>query len=140
MSFRRFARVLAAASLAAGFSGCASAGTHATSTRRDRSVITAADMRELQLSNLYEVVQRLHPEWLTERNASTLGGASGKNTDEMLVQVYLDTQHAGSIEVLKQIPTTGASSIHHYSASEAEARFGSGNLNGVIQIVTTGPR
>jgi hypothetical protein len=50
------------------------------------------------------------------------------------IQVYLDTQRAGSIDVLRQLPSSAASSLRFFSASEAQSHFGLGNLHGVIQI------
>jgi hypothetical protein len=136
---------LVAAALAA--AACASSGTSAgtgasasvaASPRHDRSVITADDMKDLQVSNLFEVVERLHPEWLVQRNTAGMGRASGRSssTNDTDVQVYFDMQRAGSTDMLKQLPVTSASSLRYYTASEAQARFGNGNLNGVIQVVT----
>ena len=64
------AMVLAAATLVA----CASTGSTGSSSRpAGRSdVITSDQMRETQATNLYEAVQRLHPEWMLQRNASTI--------------------------------------------------------------------
>ena len=138
----RIALVVAAALAGA---ACASSGTSAGTSasvagapRRDRSVITAEDMKDLQVSNLFEVVQRLHPEWLVQRNSAGMGRASGRssNTNDTDVQVYFDMQRAGGVDMLKQLPVNGASSLKYYTASEAQARFGNGNLNGVIQVVT----
>jgi hypothetical protein len=107
----------------------------ATSARRDRTVITAADIREVTASNLYEVVQRIHPEWLVRRGASTLSAITGRAAStETDVQVYIGTQRTGNTEILKQLATSGIESIKYYSASEAQSRFGNGNLNGVIQV------
>jgi hypothetical protein len=129
---------------------CASGGGSASSSadgssaslskpsRRDRTVITEEDLKQSNASNLFEAVQRLHPEWLIARNGATVGNsrsaaaATGGND----VQVYLDTQRAGSIDILKQLTTTRATTLKYYTASEAQARFGNGNLNGVIQVIT----
>src|SRR5437899_785987 len=53
------------------------------------------------------------------------------------VQVYLDTQRAGTAEILKTMPIRGIALLRYYSASDAQVRFGSGNLSGAIQVVTT---
>lgn len=141
-----YAAVTALASVAClSVGACASAGgnsglAEAGSPHRDRSVITYDDMKDLQLSNLFDVVQRLHPEWLLVRNTGGIGQGSkstrSSGTSDNDVAVYLDMQRAGGTEMLKQMPITPANSLKYYSASEAQARFGNGNLNGVIQIVT----
>jgi len=142
MPHRRLSRVLAFATALASITACASAtgGSHAATARHDSSVITAEDMSQLHVNNLYEVVQRLHPEWLTPRNAQTLATTPSGSSAAMTMQadVYLDSQHAGSVDVLRQIPIAGAASIHHYDAAQSEVRFGTGLPNGVIQVITVG--
>jgi hypothetical protein len=132
---------------------CASGGASGTSStsgaaadapqRRDRTVITAADIRELSVSSLLEVVQRLHPEWLTPRNAGSVSSpktrAASSSTD-VAVQVYVDTQRAGTADILSQMSPTMAASLKYYSASEAQARFGNGNIYGAIQVVSVTKR
>jgi hypothetical protein len=95
-------------------------------------------MKDLQVSNLYDAVQRLHPEWLVQRNAASMGRASGRSsgTNDTDVQVYFDMQRAGNTDMLKQLPVSSVASLKYYTASEAQARFGNGNLNGVIQVIT----
>lgn len=143
MSLRRFSRALGSAALAACLAGCASGGSSATAAgarpHRDNSVITSEEMSELHLTNLYEVVQRLHPEWLSHHNAATLTTPPGGNASGMTqVQIYLDNQRAGNPDVLKQIPISGALSVRYLDAAQAEVRFGNGNLYGAIQVITTG--
>jgi outer membrane receptor for ferrienterochelin and colicin len=104
--------------------------------RRNAATITAEDIRKLDVSNLYDVVQRLHPEWLTARNA----GASARGSSANEVQVYIDNQRAGATDVLRQLTANSAVSLHHFSPSEAQGRFGNGNLNGVIQVVMVANR
>jgi hypothetical protein len=150
MSARRLSRALGfvacAACAAVSFAGCASsgasssgAGSNGARPHRNNSVITAADMSQLHLTNLYEVVQRLHPEWLAHHNAATLTTPpSGEASGLTQVQVYLDNQRAGNSDVLQQIPISGAVSLRYFDAAQADVRFGNGNLYGVIQVITTG--
>lgn len=144
MSLRRLSRAVTSAALAACLAACASSGGSAATTtgarpHRNNSVITSEDMSDLHLTNLYEVVERLHPEWLAHHNAATLTTPPGGNASGMTqVQIYLDNQRAGNPDVLKQIPISGARSVRYFDASEAEVRFGNGNLYGAIQVITTG--
>jgi hypothetical protein len=131
-SFIRVACLAATCAIAA----CASGGGGTTSTsgpQRSRTQITAAEIKATNATTLYEVVERLHPEWLSSRGPKTLGGATGQI--DTGVQVYIDTQAAGTVEVLRQFPITSAALLKYYSAADAQTRFGLGNLNGVIQIV-----
>lgn len=122
---------------------CASGGASASSgdnaskssaPRRDRYNITADDMKDLQVTTLYEVVQRLHPEWLTSRTSA--GPSARVNAGEGDVQVYLDTQRAGGVDMLKTLQIGSAASLRFYPPNEAQSRFGNGNNGGVIQVVS----
>lgn len=132
--------VVAACASAAGSasSSDASAGASQSATpgRRDRTLITKSELREIPTSNLYEVVQRLHPDWLLKRTSATLGTATGRTpSTDLDVQVFIGTQRAGNLDILKQLPVDGIESLRYYSASEAQGRFGNGNMNGAIQII-----
>ena len=124
------AAVAAAACSSSGSTAAANGSTAAAPAQRhDRSIITSQELAESQANNLYDVVQRLHPEWLRGRNAASISGAGAVD-----VQIYYDTQRAGGTEVLRQMAPNSVVSMHYYSASESQARFGNGNLNGVIQL------
>jgi hypothetical protein len=131
--------VTAVACGSAASSSSAETGVVPEVARRDRSVIQNDEIQNVQGAlNLYEVVQRIHPEWLNVRSTSTSGQRNGTamNTDSQ-VQVYIDTQRAGTVDILKTMPLRSASSLKYYSASDAQARFGTGNLSGAIQVITT---
>lgn len=139
---------LAACAVVSAVAACASAAGSASSSdatagtsqsptpgRRDRTLITKSELRELPTSNLYDVVQRLHPDWLLKRTSATLGTATGRTpASDIDVQVFIGSQRAGTVDILKQLPVDGIESLKYYSASEAQGRFGNGNMNGAIQI------
>jgi len=141
-------RVSLALVAAAGLAGYACAGGSSStvsqaaspegSPRRGRYTMLAEEIQATPALNLYEVVVRAHPEWLTVRTTGTSGQRKGlsQNTDYE-IQVYIDTQRAGTTEILKSMSTRGVTLMRYYSASDAQTRFGSGNLNGAIQVVTT---
>lgn len=54
--------------------------------------------------------------------------------------VYLDEIRMGGAEVLRQFPPSAATMVRYFDPSSAQGRFGVGNLAGVIQIITQGPR
>lgn len=114
--------------------GCASNGTGrpgaAPSSSRNDAQITGAEIESAHQPTLYDVVMALRPMWL--RGATT---AIARDQDAG-VMVYLDEQRAGGLDVLRQLPATAAASLHFYTASEAQSRFGLGNLRGVIQITS----
>jgi hypothetical protein len=129
--------LLAACASAAGSASSSDAGASQSPApgRRDRTLITKSELREIPTSNLYDVVQRLHPDWLLKRTSATLGTVTGRTSSTDLdVQVFIGTQRAGNLDILKQLPVDGIESLRYYSASEAQGRFGNGNMNGAIQI------
>ena len=108
---------------------CASGGGARQASSSD-TLITAEDIENSHQPMLYDVVRALRPNWL--RNAPT----AVRSDLETGVTVYLDSQRAGTVDVLKELPSSSAASLHFYSASEAQSRFGLGNLHGVIQVIS----
>ncbi len=120
--------------------GAGSKGASATPTpSRDRTVIMADDMRRLQASNLYEVVQLIRPEWLAIRNtnATEPRPAALPMSSDNEIHVYLDKERLGSVNVLRTMSVLTAGYLKFYNPAQAQTRFGSGNTSGVIQIITT---
>ncbi len=135
-----------AAFLLTAVTACASAGGSAatgdqlsaeTAIKPSRNVILPQDMEQIPVANLYEAVVRLHPEWLNVRATGSAGQRKGlSQSTDTEVQVFLDMQRAGTAEFLRTMAIRGVVAVRYYSASDAQARFGSGNLSGVIQVVT----
>ena len=126
------------------FCGCASSGSPSSqgapraAPSRDHNSISAAEMQGLNTVNLLEVVQRLHPEWLAQRNSSTSGKSKGLSmSSDTDVSVYIGDQRAGNSQFLRSLTMGSASMLRYYNASEAQVRFGTGNFNGVIQVITS---
>lgn len=109
---------------------CASSGSGSRASSSNDAIITTEEIDNSHQPTLYDVVRALRPNWL--RNAPT----AVRSDVDGGISVYLDSQRAGGIDVLRQLPSTSASSLRFYSASEAQSRFGLGNLHGVIQIVS----
>ena len=109
---------------------CASAGGSRQSSNND-AVITLDEIESSHQPTLYDVVRALRPNWLRTAPTAVRGDADSG------ISVYLDSQRAGGVDVLRQMPSTSASSLRYYGASEAQSRFGLGNLHGVIQIVSS---
>lgn len=113
---------------------CASAGGSSSGARQSGSndaVITLEEIENSHQPTLYDVVHALRPNWLQTAPTAVRGDR------ESGITVFLDTQRVGEVDMLRQMPTSSATSLHFYSASEAQSRFGLGNLHGVIQVVST---
>ena len=135
---------------AAVLTGCASARStrpadNATmARRRDSKVIGADEIAANNSTNLYDLVRALRPEWFWPRGAggetaaaitTGRGGAAG-GAMETPIQVYMDTQRIGSIDMLQNMGLSGVATLKYYSPSEAQATFGRDNASGAIQIIS----
>ncbi|HSQ31651.1 MAG TPA: hypothetical protein VLN49_17460 [Gemmatimonadaceae bacterium] len=99
----------------------------------------ADDMRRLQASNLYEVVQLIRPEWLAIRNtnATEPRPTAPVMSSDNEIHVYLDRERLGSVNVLRTMSVLTAGYLKFYNPAQAQTRFGSGNTSGVIQVIAT---
>lgn len=102
----------------------------------DRSVLTHDELRATNDQYLYEVIQRLRPEWLrTHGSTSIASGLAGPDP----VRVYVGVVRMGGPEVLTRLPTSHADSLKFFSPAEAQQRFGPGHTNGAIQVLSAPP-
>lgn len=95
------------------------------------NVITADQIATTQATNAYEAVQKLQPNFLVTRGPTSLLGTSSATPN-----VYLDDVRYGSMPSLRQIPAQSIATIRMYRAWEATTKFGTGNMGGVIEVVT----
>jgi hypothetical protein len=121
---------LARFSLVLALSACASAGRSSGRSSSDNAVITQGEIVESHQPTLYDVVRALRPNWLRQQPASM------QMDQETGITVFIDNQRAGGLEVLQEMLSSSATSLHFYSASEAQSRFGLNNLHGVIQVTS----
>ena len=132
---RRTTLILSLA-IAAACGTTASNGTSAAPAR-DHNVIPFEDMQQATgVNNLYEVVQRLRPEWLKARGGYANQANRGQVIEPATV-VYVDGQRSGELDMLKSMPVRGLAGLRFYSASEAQVKFGTGNMAPVIQVITS---
>lgn len=134
---RRLLPLLALAAQTACSPGLAGAPhTEAGALAHDRTVIEQSDMTSLQAANLYEAVAKLHPEWIRGRQTNRVS----RDRDGQILagqsELFIDGQRQGSIELMKTMRVYDVALIKFYSASEAQAKFGMGNMTTVIAITT----
>lgn len=96
-----------------------------------RSVLTRAEISEHVLSNAYQAIELLRPEWLRQRPPDVWGQLSAATA-----VVYLDDQRLGPLSTLRDINVNDIESIRLVSVAEATNRWGTGHNQGVIQIIT----
>ena len=128
----------AAVSLALAAAACISGGQPGAGTLgdRDRSEISVEEVLASRYRTAYEVVQALRPDWLRKRSSTPAVGNSRNPTVPDDVIVYRDGQRLGTIDALRSIPIGEVGRMRHYSASGAQQRFGTGNPNGAIEVLT----
>jgi hypothetical protein len=113
--------------------------------RGDQEIITQEEVDAASASNVFELVQRLHPEWLRERGAQSFsegdkvqGDMQGTTVTPGLptILVYQDNARMGGVEALRSIPIADVGSVQFLNAAQATYRFGIGHAHGVILITT----
>ena len=126
---------LAFAVLALALSACATSGASSAEgadaqaqqgPRSDRNTLVAADLQRSQASNLYDIIRAMRPQWLDVRPQA--GGDP--------IQVYMDNNRLGGIEVLRSMTTTGIRDVRWLDPSAAQGRYGLNNRGGAIVITT----
>jgi hypothetical protein len=105
----------------------------------DRSVLFGDELHGGSDQYLYDVVQRLRPEWLRTHGASSIGTGLGGNGDGDPVRVYVGLVRLGGPEVLTRLTTEHVDSLRFFTPGQAQARFGPGHPNGAIQVITAAP-
>jgi hypothetical protein len=126
---------------------CSSGGTKASSApatasnggeakqRRSSAVLTSAELRAANVTNVYDAVQRLRPSWLRSRGETSFGNAS-KATSTTFPSVFLDNAQYGSLGSLRQLTVDQVLEVQFISSSDATTRWGTGYTAGVILVVT----
>ena len=112
---------------------------NAAPVARDRSVLTRAELRATTDPYLYDVIQRLRPDWLRTHGTTSIAAARAGNGDPDPVRVYVGMVRVGGTEYLARLETVQAESLKFFSPAQAQLRFGPGNTNGAIQVISTPP-
>jgi hypothetical protein len=97
----------------------------------DSQVITEDEIVDSRASNAYEVIHKLRANFLTNRGETTLNRSASPYP-----VVYVDDQEFGPMSTLSGIPASQISMIRLYRVSEANAKYGTHNMSGVIAITT----
>lgn len=114
-------------------SGTSSARTTAREASPD--YITSVEVAATPVSNVYDLINRLRPQWLR-----TQTGSIRDNTRSQVIAVYLDDARMGDVASLRTISTSGVQSLRYYDATRAATVLrnpGSDPIAGAIVITTT---
>jgi len=105
---------------ACGGGGAKPAGTAPT----DRETLRPEEWGTRNFYSAYDAVAALRPMWLNKR------GPDG------VIQVYVDENHVGGIEMLRSVRISSISMIKHLDGIQAPARYGIGHEQGAILVST----
>jgi hypothetical protein len=95
-------------------------------------VITEDEIIASRASTAYDVIHKLRANFLTNRGETSFNSKQSRPYPT----VYIDDQEFGPISALASIPAAQISMIRLYRVSEANAKYGTHNLGGVIAIFT----
>jgi hypothetical protein len=131
---RRLSRVLVVTLALAG-AACAPGGAGGSSPARSvrSTVITEEEIAGSGAATAYDLVRGLRPMWLTPR-----GRHSTQNPAGDVIWVYVNSTRLGPPEALQQVAAPDVGSLRFYDAGAANYRFGTGHLNGAIQVIPRG--
>lgn len=97
----------------------------------ERNVITAAEIEAANAPTAYDVIVKLHANFLNSRGPNSITLKQRKEPT-----VYLDQVEFGSIASLKGIPSNNIAEIRFINGWDAMTKYGSDHAAGVIQIFT----
>jgi hypothetical protein len=131
---RRAALVIISVSMAACSSTSAtSSETLALRSAPARNVITATEIVRSRVSDVYQAVTQLRPDFLRRRSSTaTLTPARSS----AVVVVYLDEMPLGGEESLRSIPLERVRVIRYLSPFDADLRWGGSHPAGAILVTT----
>jgi hypothetical protein len=101
--------------------------------RVDPNVITAQQLEELGPGiSAYEALERLRPTWLRDRGVNS---PSPQYADDTMPRLHID-QTPYPLDNLKSMRTTDIESMRFMSSGDATTRYGTGYVNGLIEVRT----
>lgn len=98
--------------------------TPAATTPSDRETLRPEDWGTRNFYSAYDAIAALRPLWLNIRGP------------EGAVQVYVDDNHLGGVDVLRGVRTVNVAVIKHLDGIQASARYGLNHDQGAILVST----
>lgn len=111
--------------------GCTRANT-AVAPGGDPMMITEEQIVPLHATNAYDVVVATHSGFLHSRGRESLD----PRVPPIPLRVYVDDTFYGGVNSLREIGIEQIKEIRLYQSYEAQYKFGTGNMGGVIQVIT----
>jgi hypothetical protein len=112
--------------------GCTRANT-AVAPGGDPMVVTEDQIAQLRVADAYDIVAQTHANFLHSRGRES----QNPNVPPVPVHVYVDdTYYSSDVNALREITATDVMQIRFYQSYDAQYKFCSGHMGGVIQVIT----
>lgn len=119
---------LAAGCARASASSDAPAATQPANTS-SRNTLTQQQLSATNANSLYDAIEKLRPEWLTSRGATSVTNAA-----PTLASVYMNGTMLGKTDYLRDMRVLDVTEVRYWDAGQASARFGMGHPRGVVEL------
>ena len=123
--------ILAMASLLSCAPATSSTNTGVTGST---STLTGADIAAVNVSDLYDVIHRIRPNYLRARGQ--VSADTSQTSASAFANVYLDGQLLGDVSSLHNVVASQVKEVHYYEPAQGGIKFGTQNRNGVIEVLT----
>jgi hypothetical protein len=97
----------------------------------NNNIITADEIQSANVSTAYDVITKLHANYLHSRGQNSILLKQNKEPT-----VYLDNVEFGTIASLRNIPASNVAEIRFIEGWDAMTKYGSDHVSGVIQVYT----
>ena len=112
--------------------GCVLANT-SVAPGGDPMVVDEDQITQLHATTAYDVVTQTHGDFLHSRGRESMDA----NIPPIPVHVFVDnTYYSADVNALREINADVVSEIRFYQSYDAQYKFGSGHMGGVIQVIT----
>ena len=129
---RRFNAACMVLVLVVAVAGCTHANT-AVAPGGDPMMVTEDQIDQLRVANAYDIVAQTHANFLHSRGRES----QNPNVPAIPVHVFVDdTYYSSDVNALRDITAQDVMAIRFYQSYEAQYKFGSGHMGGVIQVIT----
>ena len=126
-----FYRVLIPCSLAVTLAWTVSCASMKPAKEGNRNVITTAEIEAANANTAYDLILKLHANFLHSRGPNSILLKQPKEPT-----VYLDNVEYGTINSLRTIQASNIAEIRFFEGWDAMTKYGSDHVAGVIQIFT----
>ena len=99
----------------------------------DPMVIDEDQIALLRVSSAYDIVEQTHSDFFHSRGRES----ANPLVPAIPVHVFVDdTYYSNDVNSLREIDANVVAEIRFYQSYDAEYKFGSGHIGGVIQVIT----